>query len=287
MPPTPALRRSTRRTARAYDEAAEKYRDWWGPIIAPGALPVLDHVAPVIERDGATLLDIGTGSGLLAVAALKRWPHAHAIGVDPSRGILEVAQARARDAGVAERLELRHGDALDLPLPDGSVDAAVSSFVIQLTASRSRFLREAARVVRPSGWVGIVNWQDVDDGVFEPADALEDAFDEVNAPDPLDGHDVRSWSGPATARRELRGAGLVEVDAHIGLVEHRFSAESYLGLAEHWTADDIFEQMTEPERERLRAAALRRLRRLSPEALTWRRPTVLAWGRRPDPGEPT
>ena len=46
MPSTPPLRRSTRRTARAYDEAAEKYRDWWGPIIAPGALPVLDHVAP-------------------------------------------------------------------------------------------------------------------------------------------------------------------------------------------------------------------------------------------------
>jgi hypothetical protein len=71
------------------------------------------------------------------------------------------------------------------------------------------------------------------------------------------------------------------VRAEVGWVEHRFSAESYLGLAEHWIADDIFERMTEPERARLRDAALRRLRRLSAEQLTWRRPTVVAWGRRP------
>jgi ubiquinone/menaquinone biosynthesis C-methylase UbiE len=277
---TKPMRRSTRRTARAYDEAAEKYRDWWGPIIAPGALPILDHVAPAMEREGATLLDIGTGSGLLATAALQRWPRARVIGLDPSRRILEVAQQRAADAGVGDRLELRHGDALDLPLPDASVDAAVSSFVIQLTASRSRFLHEAARVVRPGGRVGIVNWQDVDDGRFEPADAIEDAFDEVDAPEPLDGHDVRSWRDSTTARRELQRAGLLEVDAHIGLIEHEFTAQSYLGLAEHWIADDIFEQMSEAERERLREVALRRLKPLSAEALTWRRPVVLAWGRR-------
>ena len=277
---TKPMRRSTRRTARAYDEAAEKYRDWWGPIIAPGALPILDHVAPAMDRGGATLLDIGTGSGLLATAALQRWPRARVIGLDPSRRILEVARQRAADAGVGDRLELRHGDALDLPLPDASVDAAVSSFVIQLTVSRIGFLREAARVVRPGGRVAIVNWQDVDDGRFDPADALEDAFDEVDAPEPLDGHDVRSWRNATTARRELQHAGLVDVNAHIGLIEHVFTPESYLGLAEHWIADDIFEQMSEPERERLREVALRRLRPLSTESLTWRRPTVLAWGRR-------
>jgi ubiquinone/menaquinone biosynthesis C-methylase UbiE len=278
---TQPLRRSTRRTARAYDEAAEKYRDWWGPIIAPGALGILDHVAAAMERDGATLLDIGTGSGLLATAALQRWPRTRAIGVDPSRRILELAQQRAEDAGVADRLELRHGDALILPVADASVDAAVSSFVIQLTASRSRFLREAARAVRPGGRVGIVNWQQVSDGIFEPAEALEDAFDEVDAPEPRDGHEVRAWSGPSAARRELAAAELRETGAEVGWIEHRFTAESYLGLAEHWIADDIFEAMTEPERERLRAVALRRLRPLSPEALTWRRPIVLAWGRRP------
>ncbi|MEO8510914.1 MAG: methyltransferase domain-containing protein [Chloroflexota bacterium] len=284
---TKSLRRSTRRTARAYDEAAEKYRDWWGPIIAPGALPILDHVAASMERDPATLLDIGTGSGLLATAALQRWPHARVIGVDPSRRILELAHQRAEDAGVADRLELRHGDALALPLDNDSVDAAVSSFVIQLTASRSRFLREAARAVRPGGRVGIVNWQDVHDGVFEPADALEDAFDEVNAPEPRDGHEVRAWLGPSVARRELAAAGLRHTGAEVRWIEHRFTPESYLGLAEHWIADDIFEAMTEPERLRLREAAIRRLRPLSPETLTWRRPTVLAWGRRPSADEPT
>lgn len=277
---TSPLRGSTSRTAIAYDEAAEKYRDWWGPIIAPGALPVLDHVAAAMEGAAATLLDIGTGSGVLATAALERWPDARVIAVDPSQRILEVARARAQAAGVVDRLQPRHGDGLALPLDDASVDAVVSSFAIQLTASRRRFLREAARVVRPGGLVGIVNWQ-VANGVFAPADALEDAFDEVDAPEPHDTHDVRAWPGPSTARRELRAVGLERVGAEIGWIEHEFTAESYLGLAEHWIADDVFEQMTDAERERLRGAALRRLRPLSREALTWRRPTVLGWGRRP------
>lgn len=268
-------RPSTRRTAAAYDEAAADYRDWWAPVIADEARAVLDRV----PDSPGSVLDIGTGSGVLALAALRRWPATRVIGIDPSAGILALAAEAAAHAGVADRLDLRRGDGLDLPLSDASVDAVVSSFAIQLTASRRRFLAEAARVARPGATVAIVSWQ-ATDHAFAPADALEDAFDEVDAPEPRMGPEPRVWPMPAVARRELRAAGLLDVRAEVRTITHRFTAASYLDLAEHWIADDVFGAMTERERERLRRVLVRRLRPLSPEELTWRPPTVVAWGRR-------
>ncbi len=91
----------------AYDQAAERYRDHWGPVIAATGLRLLDRVAPLLDsRADAELVDVGTGTGLLAVAALDRWPALRAVGVDPSTGMLALARARADAAGLAERLRL-------------------------------------------------------------------------------------------------------------------------------------------------------------------------------------
>ena len=57
--------------------------------------------------------------------------------------------------------------------------------------------------------------------------------------------------------------------------------QSYLDVAEHWTEDDTFAALDEPMRQRLRAEVLRRLQRLPPDALVWRRPLVSVVGNRP------
>src|SRR6185369_14025472 len=84
------------------------------------------------------------------------------------------------------RLELRTAFADDLGLDDGSVDAAVSSFVLQLVPNRFRALRETHRVLRPGGVFGWVSWL-AHDGIWAPDADFDDALEDV-------GEEPREWN---------------------------------------------------------------------------------------------
>ena len=268
---------------RIFDEFAEAYRQWWGPLIAPAALQVLDDVE-VPAGDGAAfdLLDVGTGTGVLAVAALERWPGARVLGIDPSSRMLEIAQdvARRRSPGLAQRLRTITAPADRIPLADRSMDVAVSSFVIQLVPSRAAALREVLRVLRPGGRLALVTWRD-DELHFEPDDAFADAMDELQIIPPPDERDVHPYTSPRAAAAEFRRAGFREVRAWSAWLEHRFTPESYLDVLEHWMDRELFAGLDAGTRSLLRARALRNMRDVAPQAFQWRRPLVRVVGRRP------
>ncbi len=275
----PAVHRAT---VSGYNRAALRYRDCWAPIIAEAAVRLLDRVDEVFAgRDRFTLVDVGTGSGTLALAALERWPGASVIAVDPSTRLIEVASAAARRRGgdTDRRISLREGAAARLPLPKASVDLAVSSFVIQLVPSRAAALREAFRVLKAGGLFACVTWQDRDE-VFRPMQAFEDAVDDLGFAWPDPGPDPRSYASAENAAAEFRRAGFQHVDARQEWLEHRYTPESYLATLEGWLADDVFEALSEADRGRLRVATLDRLRRLPADALTWRAPLVSVVGAR-------
>ncbi|MBA3687572.1 MAG: class I SAM-dependent methyltransferase [Chloroflexi bacterium] len=268
---------------RIFDEFAEAYRDWWGPIIAPAALQVLDDVeVPSGDPSPFDLLDLGTGTGVLAVAALARWPGVHVLGIDLSGHMLELAAeaARRRSPADAPRFRTVVAGADRMPLADRSVDVAASSFVIQLVPSRARALREVLRVLRPGGIFACLTWQE-DDLRFAPDEAFSDALDELQIIPPPDDRDVHPYTSAAAAAAEFRRAGFREVNASDVWLEHRFTPESYLDLLEHWIEREVFASLDAESRGQLRAVALRMMGELRPDAFLWRRPLVRVVGRRP------
>jgi ubiquinone/menaquinone biosynthesis C-methylase UbiE len=266
---------------RIYDQFAEAYRDWWGPIIAPASVQVLDDVeVPAGDSRPFDLLDIGTGTGVLAVGALRRWPGVRVVALDPSSEMLELATDAARAAGQADRLRAVTSSADRIPLADASTDVAVSSFVIQLVPDRPAVLREVLRVLRPGSRFACLTWQD-DALHFPPDDAFSDALDELQIIPPPDDRDVDPYEDPSQAEKEFRSAGFVEIRAEQVWVEHRFTPEEYLDLLQHWIERETFAGLDAESQRQLRGVALREMRALSPGAFLWRRPLVHIVARRP------
>ncbi len=258
----------------AYDEAAERYRDHWGPVIAPTALRLLDRIAPLVDRlTDAQLADVGTGTGILAVTALQRWPTLHATGIDPSSGMRALAHHHADAAGVADRLSLLAGDAQSIPLPDAAVDVAVSSFVLQLVPDRAAALREIRRILRPGGWLAVVTWLD-ETREFDPLHRFDDLADEWDLPEGEGGYDTEPFASVVSAEQELRDAGFTDVEAEAQTLEHAFTPAGYLALLENWERDDVFDPLDEAERAEVREETMRRWSDLREEAFIWRAAVV-------------
>jgi len=265
-----------------YDRYATAYQDWWGPVIAPSAVRLLDSVGvPTGDPRHLDLLDVGTGTGVLALGALTQWPGAQVTGVDPSNRMLDLAAVGADQLGedAARRLRLLHGTFERLPLTSASMDVAISSFVIQLIPSRAAGLREIRRVLRPGGRFACVTWQ-AESNPFEPDDAFVLACDELEIDLPPIDHDARPYTSPEAAASELRRAGFRQVQARIEWLEHRYTPETFLEVLEHWIESDLFDSLDSETRERLRQMTLEKLRAVPPEAFVWRRPLISVAGDR-------
>ncbi len=98
------------------------------------------------------MIDIGSGAGMdLLLSARRTGAGGKAIGVEPTPGMRHAAATFAREAGLAEIVEIREGAADSLPAEDGSVDVVTSNGVINLTPDKNVAFREIARVLKPGG----------------------------------------------------------------------------------------------------------------------------------------
>jgi ubiquinone/menaquinone biosynthesis C-methylase UbiE len=128
--------------------------------------PLYDAVNAVTMREGrwrprlielasaggtTKILDLGCGTGAMAIALAQALPDARVVGVDGDPEVLKRAQAKARAAAV--RIELHEAMAQRLPLPDESVECVVSTLVFHHLPARVKreALAEARRVLVPGG----------------------------------------------------------------------------------------------------------------------------------------
>jgi ubiquinone/menaquinone biosynthesis C-methylase UbiE len=102
-------------------------------------------------RPGETVLDLGSGGGIDVLLSARRvGPTGKAYGLDMTDDMLALARENQRQAGVTN-VEFLKGEIENIPLSDDSVDVIISNCVINLSADKSKVLREAFRVLRPGG----------------------------------------------------------------------------------------------------------------------------------------
>ena len=134
-------------TQPGFDRLANRYDAWYDTPVGAWADR---HEAAAIFRllalqPGECLLDLGTGTGRYAAAAVQYG--VEVVGIDTSVAMLHVA--RMRTEGLPVRLV--HADAARLPFPDASFDAALAVTTLCFVADPLPLLREVARVLRPGG----------------------------------------------------------------------------------------------------------------------------------------
>lgn len=120
-----------------------------------------------VVRRGDTVVDVGSGTGDLALACLEAGA-VRVLALDFARPMLRLAQRKTRARGLDYAFGAALGDATRLPLPDASVDAWVSAFVVRNIPDLDAALAEAARVLRPGGRIAVLEIPRMDGGWLRP-----------------------------------------------------------------------------------------------------------------------
>jgi ubiquinone/menaquinone biosynthesis C-methylase UbiE len=263
-----------------WDNRSKSYSRWWAPVAHPAALQLLDRLAQIsaiAEGGRVDLLDLGTGTGLLAMESVLRWPKLRAIGLDPSPAMLEIARrtAAGRPVGERRRLQWIEGSADFLPFPDGSFDVTVSSFVFQFLPDRHAALKEVRRTLRPGGVLAFVTWKGGHSEEFLPDETFLEVLRDF-------GHDwadegpspaSRLPASPSAAAQQARRAGFRNVVGRQVWLEYQFDPQGYLELLQD-EAPATFAQLEPDDRKRLEARVAKRWSTLPQEAFLFRHPLV-------------
>ena len=108
-------------------------------------------------HEGERVLDLGSGGGIDVLLSARRvGPSGRAFGLDMTDEMLALAQRNAAEAG-ATNVEFLKGNIEAIPLPAASIDVVISNCVVNLAADKPAVFREIARVLRPSGRIGITD----------------------------------------------------------------------------------------------------------------------------------
>lgn len=139
-----------------YDEP-EAYELWMGRWSARLAPAFVEFANP---PPGSRILDIGSGTGVLAKALAKQIDGAEIIGLEPAQSYVDHARRRLRGTDVS----ISRGDANSLPYSADSFGVTLSLLVLQEIPDGDAALAEMRRVTRAGGCIAACQW-DFRDGL--------------------------------------------------------------------------------------------------------------------------
>jgi ubiquinone/menaquinone biosynthesis C-methylase UbiE len=126
---------------------------------------------------GESVLDLGSGTGTLAIELARRVPGARVTGLDADAEILSRARRKAAEAG--REVEFVEGFSTALPFPDASFDVALSTLFFHHLArdDKLRTIAELVRVLKPGGRLHVGDWGKPSDPLMALAILQVRAFD--------------------------------------------------------------------------------------------------------------
>jgi demethylmenaquinone methyltransferase/2-methoxy-6-polyprenyl-1,4-benzoquinol methylase len=114
-------------------------------------------IQAIDPRPGQRILDVATGTGLVATALARRGAHVTAL--DQSEDMLAGARHRLTEHPELEaQITLVPGEAERLPFADAEFDALTFTYLLRYVDDRAATMRELARVVKPGGRIGMVEF---------------------------------------------------------------------------------------------------------------------------------
>lgn len=137
------------------------------PLIASVA-PTLDGLTDALAREGARVLDIGSGVAALSISCCRVWPAASVVGVDPWEPAMELAVKNVADAGLGDRITLRAIGIEDITDTDAFDLAWMPAPFLPRSVLESG-VPVVARSLRPGGWLILGRYA-------APQDALAEAL---------------------------------------------------------------------------------------------------------------
>lgn len=160
---------------------------------------LVDQASPAST---SRILDVGCGTGTLAILLKQAAPGAEVVGLDADPEILEIAREKCERAGAEVRFV--HGFSTSLPFDDGSVDRVLSSLFFHHLAGEAKrdTAAEIARVLRPGGELHVAD-------IGRPSDPLMHAL--VMQVRVFDGFEQTRDNVHGTLPEIFAGAGLDEV----------------------------------------------------------------------------
>ena len=187
------------------------------------AVPPRDLLDRVDVRPGLRVLDVATGTGNVALRAAAAG--AQVVGLDLTPELFDEARRRAEHQQVV--VDWVAGDAEELPFEDASFDRVLSVFGAQFAPRHAVVARELARVTRPGGRIGLVNWT--------PTGQVGELFKTLSRhlpPPPPFASAPPLWGDVDHVRALFAGTG-VELSFARGRTPWRFpSAEHYVAFME-------------------------------------------------------
>jgi phosphoethanolamine N-methyltransferase len=156
--------------AAEYDDTAIRFLEalWGEGYLSPGGPDEVDRVVAGLEFQGKRILDIGCGSGGIALHLIERHGAGHVTGFDVEGPVIAAARQRAARKGLSTRTEFIHGPPGPLPFGDASFDIVFSKDALLHVPDKDALFAEIFRVIVPGGDFAASNWMIAHDGEPSP-----------------------------------------------------------------------------------------------------------------------